>query len=362
MALLLLCASLFAQDYLYKDFRDTNATYKLNAALDVKSDNLPLDFFDTDWKDYNKRRKDNSAFGVADISITRKMNNFTFGFFRQKTSKIYLNNALIEVLHNSQNDFANILLDKNLYKEIGNAPLRGKVNDFDSFGFMLEKTFHPFSHHYFNTKVKLHYATDFNYIKVHGSSTSSDFHGTLDYYYRDENKISHAKNHSSNSYGYGYSVDLEYIYAREKFYFYFGVYNVASYIFWKNVSLMHYYFDSNTIYVGNDGYKHYKPFGVGHYSYNIDFTQQIPTYANGSLNYEITKKIALGDNISIYERMHYNEIYTNIKIASLRYKLGYVAENYNLVFAVYHNNFKIEISRGFDTSNRILQFKCEFLY
>ena len=361
-ALLFLSIPLFSQSYFYKDFRDANISYKLNAVLDVKSDNLPLDFFDTHWKDYNKRRENNSAFGVASITATQNMQYFSFGFFRQKTSKIYLNSALIEVMHNSENDFANILLYHQLYKDIGTAPLKGDVNDFDSFGVFVEKKFHPLLHHYFDVKLKLHYATDFNYIKIKGDSTSDAFHGTLDYYYKNENRISHAKNQSSNSYGYGYSVDLSYIYNRDKFYFYFGIYNIGSYIFWRNVSLMHYYFDSNTICVGADGYKHYKPFGVGHYSYNINFTQQIPIHADSSVNYEITKNIAVGDNISLYEKMHYNELYANVKIASFRYKLGYVAENYNLIFALYHKNFKFEISRGFNTSNKILQFKCEFLY
>jgi len=84
MGLLFTTSTLFSQSYYAHDFRDYNTTYKFNTILDIKSDNLPIDFFDTNWKDYDKRKKDNSAFGVASTSLSMKLDYFTLGLFGQK--------------------------------------------------------------------------------------------------------------------------------------------------------------------------------------------------------------------------------------------------------------------------------------
>jgi len=364
VVLLLLCIpqTLFSSNYLYNDFTDTSYTYKVETTLDVKSDNLPLDFFDTDWKDYNKRRKNNYAFGLVNFEAMRKYNDFVIGVFLQKNADAYMNDILIETLYESDKNFFAILSNKNLYKNLDAGPILGRVNSFESSGLFFQKQFLLKDNHHFLLKLKLHLAKELDDVSVKGTSTEDSFKGKLDYYYSNSNKISNAKNLSDTPQGYGYSLDMAYIYKKDKIYAYFGVYNILSYIFWKNISYMHYDFDSQTIYVGEDGYNHYKPFGVGYYKYNLNYTQQIPTYAKGSLNYEFMNNLAFGDTVSIYEGMHYNEVYTTLKLLSVRYRLTYIPENYNLVFGVYHKHFLFEISRGFEKSNRMLQFRCAFTY
>jgi hypothetical protein len=362
LTLLFTSQILFAQNYYFHDFRDANSSYKLNAVLDVKSDNLPLDFFESDWKDYDKRKKDNSAFGVASIEVSAILNNFTFGVFRQKTSNIYMNNGLIETIYESDKSFSNILGNSDIYKNLEDGPIRGKANDFDSFGVFFEKKIKLKKYHYLMAKLKLHYATGLNNIHIKGHTTDSNYKATVDYYYSDKNLLSNAKNQSSDTRGYGYTLDVSYIYQQDKIYFFLGAYNLASYIYWKNISLMHYDLDSETIYVGEDGYNHYKPFGVGYYKYNIGYKQKVPSYLKSSINYDFMSHLAFGDNISIYDKMHYNELYTNLKVGPARYKLGYVVENYNLIFGFYYKKLLFEMSRGFELSNKILQFKCEISY
>ena len=362
MGLLFTTSTLFSQSYYAHDFRDYNTTYKFNTILDIKSDNLPIDFFDTNWKDYDKRKKDNSAFGVASTSLSMKLDYFTLGLFGQKISDIYMNNGLVETLYESDKSFANILQNSSIYENLDDGPIKGKANDFDSVGIFLEKKIHFAKYYYVMAKLKLHYAKNLNYININGEATNKNFVATIDYYYSGTNYISNAKNVSNEAWGYGYSLDLSYIYHRDKIYFFVGAYNLESFIYWKNVAFMHYDLDSKTIYKGSDGYNHYKPFGVGYYQYNVTYKQRISSYFKTSVNYDFMSHLAFGDNISIYDRMSYNEIYTNLKIASSRYKLGYIVENSNLIFGFYYRKFLFEISRGFERSNKILQFKCEISY
>jgi len=261
----------------------------------------------------------------------------------------------METWYTAQKDFFKLLANDNIYKELQDAPLSGKANYYNSYGLFIQKVFKVNSKNFLSVKLKLNYGTKLHSITLNGTTNSEHFRGSYDYYYSKENLISNGKTESSNPKGIGYGVDIEYIYNSEKIYFYLGGFNLGSYIYWDNVSLMHYDLDSDVIYQGDDGFNHYKPFGEGYYEYDVSFKQRLPQYYKTAFSYEVTDSLSTGYELNIYENMYFNKPYINYKYEGARYELAYIYENRELLFAAYFKYAIFEISNNFGPSNTFLR-------
>jgi hypothetical protein len=355
---LLFCTDSYALSYLKNDFRDTNNTFNFKASLDAKSDALAFDIFEQEWQKVPAHKKNNRALGNNYYEAYLELGSLNIGVFKQEQMQISMSDGFIDTWYASSKDFLSLLLNKNIYQDINPASLQSSANHYKSYGLFIQKIFTLNSRHHLSLKLKLHNANELNHIKVEGTTDTEKFQGSFDYYYSGENLISNAPNRSDSSKGIGYGVDIEYIYANEVIYLYAGVFNLASKIYWENVSLMHYDFDSEVIYMGSDGYNHYRPFGTGKYEYNMEFTQKLPEYYRATLDYALSEELSLGDNLDIYDGVTYNEIYANARVYGGRYKLGYIVENQNLIFGAYYKYLSLEISNSFGSSNDILQANC----
>jgi len=360
--LLLLSSELFSLNYYSYDFRDVNASINFNLELDAQSDKLPFDIFDEEWKNVPDHQKSNNAFGQVYSDIYVDYEGLKLGVFGEKLAQINMNDGFIELWHEAQKDFLQLLANKDIYKTLEPKPITGEGNSYEAYGLFVQKVFNIYPHHYLSTKLKLNYAKELQYIKVDGYTSAEKFTGEFDYIYSNKNHISNGENRSNSPSGIGYGLDIEYIYNKEKLYVYLGAFNLGSYIYWKNVTLMHYDFDSEVIYKGADGYNHYRPFGRGRYEYNTSFTQKLPSYGRASLNYELFDNFAIGNNLKVYENMYAYEPYINAKIYSGRYKLGYEIQSSTLLIGAYFKHIHIELSNKFGLSSNILNASCRISF
>jgi len=352
-ALLFAPLSLFGNTFLENDFRDYNATYHFQAHLDAKSNKLAFNTFEQEWIDPPPHKEENRAFGNLSFSAFISLESWRIGAFNQKISQIFVNDGFIQTWHRAEKDFWILLGMSDINQQIGNVPIEGDGVYISSSGLFLQKVLSMDSKNHFAIKTKLHIADDLQSIKASGLSTDEKFEGSFDYYYAEKNFIS-KRSDRDDSKGLGYSVDVEYIYDDDTFYFYLGAFNLHSFIYYKDVTLMHYDFDSETIYVGEDGYNHYKPFGVGYYKENSTLKQKIPHFYKSSFNYVYNDQISLGNNLDLYDGVYYNEPYVNVKIGNGRYKVGCVIENQEFVFGAYFKNLALGISNSFGLGNDMI--------
>ncbi len=360
--LLLFSSELFSLNYYSYDFRDVNASINFNLELDAQSDKLPFNIFDQEWKSVPDHKKSNNAFGQAYSDLYVDYEGLKVGVFGEKIAQLNLNDGMIELLFEAQKDFVQLLVSKDIYQTLESKPIIGEVNSYNAYGIFVQKVFKVYSHHYISLKLKFNYANELHDVKVDGYTSSDKFYGKLDYIYSRENLISNRTNESNSPSGMGYGLDIEYIFNQNKLYFYLGGFNLGSYIYWKDVILMHYDFDSEVIYKGDDGYNHYRTFGQGYYEYNVSFTQKLSSYYKASVNYELFDNFSIGNNLKIYEDLYAYEPYINTKIYSGRYKLGYEVKSNTLLFGAYFKYIHIEVSNKFGVSNNILNASCKISF
>lgn len=344
------------------DFRDTNGSINLRATLDAQSNKLPFNIFDKEWKEIPAHKRSNDAFGQVYADAYVDYDGLKFGVFGEKLAQVDINEGFFQTLFYAKKDFFQLLLNKDIYKTMQENPINGKATSYNSYGVYVQKVFKPKESHFISLKLKLHYANQLHDIKVNGYTDNTKFIGNFDYYYSQKNLISKRETQSDTPRGIGYGLDLEYIYQKDKWYFYIGGYNLGSNIYWKNVTLMHYEFNSEVVYKGTDGYNHYRPFGKGQYKYNLTFKQKLPQYYKTSLNYEVAPYLSIGTNIKIYEKLYVTEPYINAKLYFLRYKLGYQLQDNTLLFALYYKYFNLEISNKFSPSNDALQAQLKISF
>lgn len=327
--------------------------------MDAQSNKLPFNIFDQEWKKIPPHKRSNDAFGQVYTDAYVDYNGLKFGVFGEKMVQIHINEGFFQTWFYAQKDFLQLLFNKDIYKTIPQNPIDGKATSYNSYGVYVQKVFQPKESHFLSLKLKIHYVDQLHDIKANGYTNDTKFVGNFDYYYSEKNLISKGNTQGNTPQGIGYGIDLEYLYHKDKWYFYLGGYNLGSYIYWKNVTLMHYDFDSDIIYKDTDGYNHYKPFGQGYYKYNLSFKQKLPQYYKTSLNYELNSNLSLGSNVKIYENLYVTEPYINAGFSFLRYKLGYQIQDNTLLFALYHRYFILEISNKFGPSNDALQVQLK---
>lgn len=268
----------------------------------------------------------------------------------------------METLVYVKKDFFKLLRVNTINNDLTESLIRGNGNYFSGSGFFLQKIFQPTLKHFLSIKLKFNYARKLQNLKINGKTNNERFSGSLDYYYSEENYITKGNTKSKKAYGLGYGIDIEYIYHHDKLYVYLGAFNIGSYIYWKNATFMHYDFDSNIVYEGDDGFTHSRPFGVGYYKYNVSFKQKIPHFYKTSLEYKIGNNILLGHNLNIYDSMYMNEPTIGYESRYATYKLGYVYENSEAIFSVYSKYMIFQISNKFSKDNDVIRVNLKLSY
>jgi hypothetical protein len=178
-------------------------------------------------------------------------------------------------------------------------------------------------------------------MQVDGINTQNRFITDILYYYTDQNILTHEMEDDNYYIGYGGSIDLEFFAKKNNFYFFSGIYNIAGFIDWRSVSKLTYAFDSNTKYIGDDGYYHYKPFGVGQYTIDTNFHQKLPLYIKYKLHYNIDN-FTIGDNATCSKNLKYDELF----LKYYYFKIGFIPQNKNFIYGIDTNYIKLEISNN----------------
>ncbi len=357
VALFLSSSYLNAMNFLSNDFRvDTNST-NFSLFLDAKSDKLTFDVFERDWEYIPSNEKNNAAHGNIYFDIYKDYDGLRLGLFSQQQADVEINNGFLQTWYYAGQDFESLLLSDNLNEKIDNLPVSGSGNHYDSYGLYIQKVLDLSDNHYLSLKLKLYISDELHNIDINGETNSSRFTAGLDYYYNKKNLITKDELSSPSSYGIGYGIDVEYIYNLDELYVYLGGFNLGSKIYYKNVTKMHFDFDSKRIYVGEDGYNHYKPFGVGYYEKDMSFVQSLKAYYKTAINYEVYDNLFLGYDLDIYSSMTFNGFNIGTQIYESKYKLSYAVENKILAFGAYFKN--IEIPLLYDTKISLKAFNLE---
>jgi len=354
--------TLYGVQYYQYDFRDHNNTFHIKGLLDPKSNKLKLNIFDHTWESMPLYAKDNYAFGGLYFDAYYVYNGYKIGAFSEERASIYFNDGFVKTLYSSNSDFNTFLHMDDIYTKIDPTLLKGSTNAYKIKGAYLEKIFQIQQNHFLSAKLKLYVADDVQNLVIEGTNTQERFQGTLEYYYCKENYVSGRTSEETTSQGYGYSMDLAYIYNKEKLYIYAGLFNIGGVIYWNNISKMEYVFDSDTVYVGEDGYNHRKPFGIGSYQDNVSYTQYLPLFYRASFDYALFENFSFGNNLSGYRSVVFNEPYVTMKLYNTRWKLGYMYEAKTVMFGAYFNHFQVEISNNFSFSQQVMQAKVHIWF
>jgi len=362
IASLFFTTTLYSVEYYEYDFRDKNNTFHIRGLLNPKSNQLKLNIFDDSWDSMPVYAKDNYAFGGIYFDTYYMFDGYKLGLFAEERATIYFNDGFVKTLYYADNDFNTFLHMDDIYTKVDPTFLKGDTNAYKIKGVYLGKVFQIKQHHFLSAKLKLYVADDVQNLFIEGTNTQERFQGTLKYYYCEENYVSNRTSDEETSQGYGYSVDIEYIYNKEKLYIYAGLLNVGGVIYWSNISKMEYTFDSKTIYLGEDGYNHRKPFGVGKYQDNVSYTQYLPLFYRASLDYALFENFSIGNNLSGYKDVVFNEPYLSFALYKSRWKLGYMYEAKTVIFGANFNHFQVEISNNFSFSQQVMQAKVHIWF
>jgi hypothetical protein len=349
-------------DYFSNDFRDKNNTIYLTNQTDIKSNKLNIKVFDNKWINLPSHIKSNSIFGYMNFEAYYTFNNIKLGIMQRKSIDLKVNEGFMQTWDNIDDGFTGLLNQNSIGNSIDNINIKGSVDYIYTKGIFLQKVMN-YHNHSVSTRFNYFNGKDMQYLNINGDN-NKHFKMSLDYYYTKKNRISKNTDHQDNFNGVGYGMDIEYIYRKNKLYFYGGIFNIGSFIKWKNITYMHYDFNSQMIYMGEDGYNHYRPFASGYYKYNIDFKQKIPMYYKTTIDYKLDDIYNIGLNTDFYSNNSYNELYFTTLLLSSKIKVGYIYENRNIICGINYYNFQFELSNKFGSNHQTVfkgAYKIAFL-
>jgi hypothetical protein len=355
LSLLFLTSTLNA-NYLSNDFRDKSNKFYLSNTTDLVSNQLTLKTFDNKWQKLPNYTIDNKIFGYTNTQAYYTFNNFTIGLFKRKIVDLEVNDGFIETWYKIENDFSGLLSNETIGSTIDDVSIKGNASFLDTNGIFISKIYRYYDN-LFNIRLNYFKAKDFQYLDIYGQN-SNTFNMGFDYYYASKNRISKDKDHDDTYSGEGYGFDLEYIYAHNKYYFYTGIFNIGASIHWKNITKMHYDFDSGYRYIGADGLWKYKDssktsFGTGYYKYNTTFVQDLPMYLKSTFDYCLNNNnYNIGINLDYYKNDIYSEPYITMKLLDKLYtRIGYLLENKISIFGLKYKDYYIEVSNKLGSSD-----------
>jgi hypothetical protein len=119
---------------------------------------------------------------------------------------------------------------------------------------------------------------------------------------------------------------------------------------------MKYNFDSDTLYQGDDGYVHLRPFGVGQYSYTKNYIQKLPLHYQVYLEYNILKDFTIGVNNNGNKDINMYKYYMIKQHNQIDYKVGYINKANIITLGISNKKYTFDISNKFGSNNNILLF------
>lgn len=356
-ALLFFSLSLLADNipYYKHDFREENAIFYLKGSFYPKTNRLALDTFEKEWDVLPQFKQNNIAYGTLYGDVHYNIESWKIGAFYENGMFLSFNKGFGETWYKTNKDFNTLLHFQNINTQLESTQISGKGLYYKIGGLFVYKYFKPVDNHYIGMKLKVFGSDEVQDIKLSGLNTQQRFIGAFDYWYKQKNYISKRDVTADAPNGYGYSVDLEYIYSNEFLYLYGGVMNVTGKIYYDSATKMHYDFDSQTTYRGQDGYNHRRPFGKGYYK-DQHYSINMPIYYRGVLDIAPKSSFSIGDNMEGYKDAVFNELYLTVQpLSFIRLKTGYIYEAKTAVFGVYLKHFSMEISNNFSFSQQVLQ-------
>lgn len=372
LAFFLLTTQSYASSYLPNDFRDEIGDSNFQMYVDGKTEQLPLNLFEDEWSVLPKHTKENRAFGTLYTSLSHAYDGFSLGIFQEKNINVVFDDGFINTWFLANQDFATLLTKTTIGNELDKEYINGNGDYYYTQGIYFQKILAPSSNQWFSIKTNLLYGKEFQSLNVNGSNSNQRFLLGFDYFYNYKNVISKNKDNLDTDNGLGYGFDLEYVYEKNNLYLYGGLFNLGGKIYWKDITKMHYDFDSQTIYLGDDGYNHLKAFGVGYYEFHTNYIQKLPLYYKATINYQITDTISLGNTLNGHKKVIFNEPYTSAKIGNTLYKLGYVLGNDDATFGVMFEkinlfgakikNLNLEVSNKFGSGNDTMMGRVGFSF
>ncbi len=368
----LLTTQSYASSYLQNDFRDEIGKTNFQIYVDGKTEQLPLNLFDDTWDQLPKHNEENSAFGTLYNSLDHTYENFTVGIYQEKNINVNFNDGFINTWFLANQNFAKLLTKTTIGAELNKEIIKAKGEYYYVQGIYFQKIVVPSSNQWLSLKTNLIYGKELQSLNVNGSNSNQRFLLSFDYFYNYKNVISKNKDNLDTDNGLGYGFDVEYIYEKNNLYLYGGLFNLGGKIYWKDITKMHYDFDSKQIYIGDDGYNHLKPFGVGYYEFHTNYTQKLPLYYKATIDYKLNDTFSLGNNLNGYSNIVFNEPYTSVKIGNTIYKLGYVLGNDDATFGVMFEkinlfgakikNLNLEVSNKFGSGNDTMMGRVGFSF
>jgi len=306
----------------------------------VYSDKLYFDIFEGKWKSLPSNEPLNRGIALSKSELYVSDSGIEFGFGYDISGLSKINRGFIQTWYYAQSDFDTLLKESDIGSKITDTKIYGKLNYAQYSRFFIRKVF-AISNSEFKISANVLRGKQLQYMDVNGTNTPDRFVADLRYYYTDRNLVSHNYEDDKDYYGDGFGLDLEYRFSYKKFAFFAGVYNLFGFIDWKSITYMEYHFDSQTKYVGDDGYYHYRPFGVGKYVVDTTFHQKLPVFVKYAFEYK-KELLKFGDNGLFSQGARFDELYVGYR----GLKIGYVPQSKNMIYGIYTDSFSAEISNS----------------
>ena len=321
--------------------------YKFNIYSDINfySDKLYFDVFSSKWKSMPSDKNINRVLDFSKTGIEYK----NFGIKLESDGIIKINRGFIETWYWAREDFNTLLKRSDIGYYITTPKIYGILNYAEYYAAYFKTNSQ-------NIRIVFNFLKGkrLDYIKVNGTNNKNRFLADLVYVYTGRNFITNTCNGGDFS-GYGMGIDMSSEYRYKNFFAFLGVYNILGFIDWRGVNYMYYHFDSNTTYVGEDGYLHQKPFGVGYYKRSYSFFQKLPIFFKYNLVYNL-KKTNMGSSGIFSSGNFFNMPFLEYKIKSFFIKTGYILESKMMVFGVKRKNWMIEFSKNLKLHSKALKF------
>ena len=319
--------------------------------INVYSDKLYLDIFDKKWKSIPSKKPLNIAIDYSNLRIFLFDDKFLMGVGYNSEGVVKINRGFIETWYYADKDFNTLLKRSNIGYYITTPKIYGILNYSQFNSFFVGKKYKNFNIEFSIIRGKL-----LQYMEVNGFNYKNHFVADLVYYYSDKNFLMEKYLKSDNYTGVGYSISANFYKNFNTFNVFLEFYNILGVIRWSDIILMKYHFDSNTKYIGDDGYYHYRPFGVGKFI-KTNFYQKLPFFVKYKLKKQF-KNFYLMDEGLYSSGSRFDTLFVGKGI----FKIGFVPQIKNIVFGMEGKRYNMEVSNNIKYHSKFIKIYFKFTY
>ena len=326
-------------------------TISLESDINVYSNRLYLDLFDNKWQKIPSNENMNRAFDYSSLILSFNKKKYSLGIGYYSEGLVKINKGFIQTWYYADNNF-NTLLKKS---DVGYYITEPKIYELLNYS-QFRSVFYKKNYKGFSLKFSIIQGKVLQYMKVNGINYKNRFIADLNYYYSDKNILMTNYLKSNNYKGLGYSVDVFYKKIFPTFEYSLGFYNILGAVRWKNIILMKYHFDSDTRYKDENGYYHYRPFGIGRFI-KTDFYQKLPFYISYKFK-KLLRKFFIEDEGLYSSGTRYDSFFLGKKY----FKVGYVPQIKNVIFGIESKNINVELSNNIKYHSKFLKILIKLKY